>query len=62
MGDRVSMLVEDVLKTAPRWISAEIVRETVELFEPCYGRELNPEEVREIIVNVGRFLDVAKRI
>lgn len=62
MTDRITQLVEDVLSTAPRWFTAELVRETVELFEPCYGRELAPEEVREIIVNVGRFVDVTKRM
>ncbi|MAG94699.1 MAG: hypothetical protein CMJ48_13280 [Planctomycetaceae bacterium] len=58
--DRVSKLVDDTLKTCPRWVTAEIVRETIDLFERLYERELAPDEVREIIVNAGQFVDVAK--
>ncbi|MCH8831029.1 MAG: hypothetical protein IID45_15765 [Planctomycetes bacterium] len=60
MTDRVQNLIDAVVKTAPSWVTAEIVRETVDLFEPRYGRELAPDEIREIIINVGRFVDVVK--
>jgi len=43
--DRVENLIDAVVKTAPSWVTAEIVRETVDLFEPRYGRELTPDEV-----------------
>jgi predicted nucleic acid-binding protein len=62
MTDRIQSLVETVLKASPRWITEEIVLETVTLFETRYGRALVPDEVREIIVNVGRFVDVVKRM
>jgi len=60
--NRISRTVEKVLRTAPRWVTPELVRETIEVLEPCYGRELTAEEIREIIVNVGRFVDVAKEM
>lgn len=60
--DQVAILVAEVLRTAPRWITAEIVHETVELFEPVYQRQLTAEEVREMIVNASRFFDLAKQL
>jgi len=59
--NRVSHLVEEVLRTAPRWVTPEIVRETVELFERRFNRELAPEEIREMICNVGQFVDIVKK-
>ena len=59
MSDRVQQVVDDILKGAPRWFTAEIVQETIALFDPRYGRERTAEEVREIIIRLGRFVDVA---
>ena len=60
--NRVSDLVEEVLRTAPGWVKPELVRETVPLFERRYKRPLTAEEIREIIVDVGRFVDVVKQV
>ena len=59
--DRISDLVEEVLRTAPRWVKPELVRDTIQLFEPRYKRPLTPEEIREMIVRAECFLDVAKQ-
>ena len=60
--DRISDLVERVLRTAPRWVKPELVRDTIQLFEPRYKRPLTPEEIREMTVGAGRFLDVVKQV
>ena len=52
--------IDDVLRTAPRWVTAELTEETLTVCRKYYGPELTPAEALEIIINVGRFVDVAK--
>ena len=58
--NRVSNLIKEVLRTVPRWVTPEIVHETVELFERRFNREFAPEEIREMICNVSQFVDIVK--
>ena len=38
--------------------SPELIRQTKDLFEPRYGRELSDEEAREIIDNAVNYMKI----
>ena len=42
---------------APAWISTELVRRTLETWQPYYGHPLTIDEAIDILCNVGRLLD-----
>lgn len=42
---------------SPAWISAELVRRTLETWQPYYGRPLTIDEAIDILQNVGRLID-----
>ncbi len=41
----------------PAWISTELVRRTVETWQPHYGRPLTINEAIDILQNFGRLID-----
>jgi len=41
----------------PKWITPELVEDTIEVFRPYYEEELTEESAVEIIMNVGRLAD-----
>lgn len=45
----------------PRWISWELVEQTIRTWQPYYDEPLTPEEAIAIIRNVGRLVDVLTR-
>lgn len=44
---------------APDWVTAELIADTLETWQPYYQITLTTEEALEIILSVGRFLDLA---
>ena len=45
----------------PRWISPELIAETLQTWQPYYQEPLTPEEAVAIIKSVGRLVDVLTR-
>jgi len=45
----------------PRWISPELIAQTLETWQPYYAEPLTPEDAVAIIKNVGRLVDVLTR-
>lgn len=45
----------------PRWISPELVAETLQTWQPYYQEALTPEEAVAIIKSAGRLVDVLTR-
>ena len=43
----------------PRWITPELIDETLRVFNPWYRGRLAREDAVEILRNTGRLLDVA---
>lgn len=56
MSDRDA--VEHALSEAPDWITAELVEETLRVWQPFYEEQLIPADALEIITGVGRLLEV----
>lgn len=45
----------------PRWISPELIAETLQTWQPYYQKPLTPEEAVAIIKSVSRLVDVLTR-
>jgi hypothetical protein len=43
---------------APDWITAELIQQTIEVWQPYYGSVLTPEEAVTMIQAVGRLYQV----
>lgn len=50
--------IKRVCRGAPAWITPEILRETLDTFNPYYDNKLTPEDVLEICVNVGQLFEL----
>lgn len=46
--------------TAPRWITPDLIRHTINVWEPRYGRPLSTDEAVQIILTAGRLCEVLK--
>lgn len=42
----------------PAWITDAFLARTVEVWSVAYGRSINEDEAREILMNVGRLAEV----
>lgn len=42
----------------PSWITPELMAETVETWQPYYNHPLTPQEIADIIQNIGQLFDV----
>ena len=42
----------------PDWITAELIEQTIRVWQPYYGTLLTPEEAVTMILNVGRLYQV----
>ena len=42
----------------PDWLSAELISQTLEVWQPRYRRTLTPDDAIEILLNVAALLDV----
>lgn len=43
---------------APSWITAELIEHTTRIWQPFYEEQLIPEQAMEIIMNMGRMMDL----
>jgi hypothetical protein len=41
----------------PTWITAELIEETITVWQPYYATKLTAEDAAEILQNVGRMLE-----
>ncbi len=44
---------------APRWVTPELLADTLRVWQPYYG-SLTPQDALNIIVNVGNLFDVLR--
>ena len=45
---------------APRWVTPELLADTLRVWQPYYGN-LTPQDALSIILNVGNLFDVLRR-
>lgn len=45
---------------APRWVTPELLADTLRVWQPYYGN-LTPQDALSIIMNVGNLFDVLRR-
>jgi hypothetical protein len=45
-------------ETLPKWISRDLVAETLAVWQPFYGFSLTERDAIEILLDVGRLFDV----
>jgi hypothetical protein len=50
-----------VPQCAPAWITPELIRETILVWQPYYSESITPEAAYTILQNTGRLLDVLFR-
>ena len=43
---------------APSWVTAELIAETLRVWQPYYRTPLTPEDALEMIIGVGQLFDV----
>lgn len=43
---------------APTWITAELIEHTLQIWQPFYEEQLIPEQAMEIIMGMGRMVDL----
>jgi len=48
----------EVPSGAPDWVTAELLEEAIEVWQPYYEEDLTVEDALEITLNVGRLADV----
>lgn len=47
----------DLPPGAPTWITADLIRDTVDVWQPYYDRELTADDAVEILQNVAHMFD-----
>lgn len=45
---------------APSWVTAELIADTLRVWQRYYDRRLTPDDALEIILNVGQLFDVLR--
>lgn len=45
-------------RSMPNWVSAELISQTLEVWQPRYRRTLTADDAIEILLNVAALLDV----
>lgn len=50
------------INSSHSWISDELIRETLVIWQPYSDEELTEEDAIEIILNTSRFLDALQEI
>ncbi|MBX9787485.1 MAG: hypothetical protein K2Y37_01090 [Pirellulales bacterium] len=43
---------------APSWVNAQLINQTIRVWQPYYAEPLTPEDALAIIQSVGRLIDV----
>lgn len=46
------------LNKAPAWLSEELLQKTMTVWQPFYPNPLTEDDARQIILSVGRLIDV----
>ncbi|MDZ4656593.1 MAG: hypothetical protein SH868_03340 [Bythopirellula sp.] len=46
---------------APRWVTPELIAHTLRVWQPYYEIQLIPEDALEIMMGVGRLVEVLSR-
>ena len=46
---------------APAWITAELIADTISTWQPYYEGPLTPEDALEILLDVGRLIDLLEQ-
>ncbi|MDQ3329259.1 MAG: hypothetical protein M3552_01180 [Planctomycetota bacterium] len=46
---------------APRWVTPELIAHTLRVWQPYYEIQLIPEDALEIMMGVGRLIEVLSR-
>jgi hypothetical protein len=46
---------------APRWITSELIADTIETWRPYYARRLTEADAVEILVSVGELADILEQ-
>jgi hypothetical protein len=49
---------DEVPSGAPDWVTADLLEEAIEVWQPYYEDELTVEDALEITLSVGRLADV----
>ena len=50
------------LHGAPEWITLELMRDTLDTFQPYYAERLTADDANEMLRNVGNLFAVLKKI
>lgn len=46
---------------SPRWVTSELIANTIRTWQPYYRKPLTPEDALEMLLNVGHLLDILHR-
>ena len=46
---------------APEWITAELIVDTISTWQPYYDGQLTSEDALEILLGVGRLMDILEQ-
>lgn len=46
---------------APSWVTVELIAQTLRVWQPYYPQQLIPEDALDMILNVGRIVQVLQR-
>jgi hypothetical protein len=47
--------------SAPSWITAELIEQTIRVWQPYYAAPLSPDEAVTMILSVGQLFDILRR-
>jgi hypothetical protein len=45
---------------SPRWVTPDLIAETIRVWQPYYPKTLTPDDALSMIMNVGCLLDVLR--
>lgn len=49
--------IDETLQGLPSWITAELIAETIEIWQPKYAEPLTEHDAIEILLNVAALMD-----
>ena len=59
-GPGIMELTVEVPDGAPEWVTAELLEEAIDVWQPYYEERLTARDALEITLSVGRLADIAK--
>ena len=51
---------EMILPSAPSWVTPDLIRQTLETWQPFYDHPLTTDDALEIILNISRYWDAVR--